>query len=90
MTERLVTMVKPSELEQIKKRAQRVNLNTSDYMRKSALGDLPPAFDLLAEELAASAARAHKAIDASLEAIKASEARLDALEAAAGQRSAAV
>ena len=81
MTERLVTLVKPSELAQIKQRARRVNLNTSEYMRKSALGDLPLAFDLLADELVASAKRAHKGLDAALAAILASEARLDALAA---------
>jgi hypothetical protein len=83
MTERLVTLVKPSELEQIKQRAKRVNLNTSEYMRKSALGDLPLAFDLLADELAASAERAHKGLDNALAAIQASEARLDAMAAQA-------
>ncbi len=86
MTERMVTLVKPSELAQIKQRAKRMNLNTSDYVRQSVLGDLPPAYAPLADELVASAQRAHQGIDAALDAIEASEARLVALEAQAAQR----
>lgn len=38
-----------------------------------------PSIDMLADELAASATRAHQGLDARLAAVQASEARLDAL-----------
>lgn len=81
MSERMVTMLRPSELAKIKRAAARVSLNTSDYVRQSALGQLPPSFDHLADELIASSARAHTSLDTALAKIAASEARIKKLEA---------
>lgn len=81
MTDRLIALVKPSELAQIKARARELNLNTSEYVRRAALGELPPVFDHLADELLASARHAHATADRVLEEIAESEARLEALEA---------
>lgn len=83
-SERMAIAFRPSELARIKVLAARLGLGVEEFVRRSALGRLPPMFDSLADELMDSAARAHASLDTALAKIAESEARLRAMDSELG------
>lgn len=78
--ERVTIAFQSSELARIRELAADLGLSVEEFVRRSALGRLLPTFDLLADELIASAGRAHASLDSALAKVAESEARIRAME----------